>query len=107
MLPTVQAVPQEPLAPAPLAIKAKPVAEPKPVPKPKPKKVAKPKTYTLPPPPKPPQIIAQQGPELLSKDRPREQHSRSLSPRSFARNARSKKDSPKEIEDFIILDEES
>lgn len=59
MLPTVQAVPQESLAPA-VATKPKPVSKPNP------------KTYALPPPPKPPQIIAQQGPELLQKDRPTE-----------------------------------
>ena len=57
MLPTVQAVPQESLASA-VATKPKPVSKPTP------------KTYALPPPPKPPQIIAQQGPELLQKDRP-------------------------------------
>ena len=56
MLPTVQAVPQESLAPA-VATKPKPVSKPNP------------KTYALPPPLKPPQIIAQQGPELLQKDR--------------------------------------
>ena len=54
MLPTVQAVPQESLAP---------VTKPKPVSKPSPK------TYAPPAPPKPPQIVAQQGPELLQKDR--------------------------------------
>ena len=59
MLPTVQAVPQESLAPA-VATKPKPVSKPNP------------KTYALPPPPKPPQIIAQQGQELLQKDRPME-----------------------------------
>ena len=59
MLPTVQAVPQESLAPV-VATKPKPVSKPNP------------KTYALPPPPKPPQIIAQQGPELLQKDRPME-----------------------------------
>ena len=111
MLPTVQAVPQESLAPV-VATKPKPVSKPTP------------KTYALPPPPKPPQIIAQQGPELLQKDRPIEKResfniimshklllildSSSLSPRSFARNARSKKDSSLDeiIEDFIILDDD-
>ena len=57
MLPTVQAVPEE--SPAALA----PVT--KPVPKPYPKTNIK----ALPPPPKPPKITAQQGPELLQKDR--------------------------------------
>ena len=59
MLPTVQAVPQE----SPVALA--PLTKPKPVPKPNPKTNFKP----LPPPPKPPKITAQQGPELLQKDR--------------------------------------
>merc|ERR1712156_101806 len=90
MLPTVQAHPQESAPPT------------------------KPKQYALPPPPKPPKIVAHQGPELLEKDRlsPNGKDSSALSPRSFARNARSKnsKDSSptwdEAIEDFIILDDD-